>query len=72
MSKKTADTKKEKEKPKPKGKKEKAPKAPKVKKEDLMKQRIVKENFAKEIDFVFNSFNRDKMTVEFGFSQKKL
>lgn len=37
-----------------------------------MKQAIVKGNFSKEIDFVLNSFNPDKMTVDFGFSQKKL
>lgn len=37
-----------------------------------MKQAIVKSNFSKEIDFVLNSFNPDKMTVDFGFSQKKL
>jgi hypothetical protein len=37
-----------------------------------MKQEIVKSNFSKEINFVFNSFNPDKMTVDFGFSQKKL
>ena len=43
-----------------------------LKKEDIMKQKIVKDNFAKEIDFVFNSFNPDKLTVDFGFTQKKL
>lgn len=53
-------------------KKEKPKKAPKPKKEELMKQKIIRETFSKEIDFVFNSFSMDKMQIEFGFRQKKL
>ena len=37
-----------------------------------MKQKIIRETFSKEIDFVFNSFSMDKMQIDFGFRQKKL
>jgi hypothetical protein len=37
-----------------------------------MKQKIIRETFSKEIDFVFNTFSMDKLQIDFGFRQKKL
>ena len=51
-------------------KKKKAPK--KDSKDELMKNKIVKENFQKDIDLVIKSHSMERMQVDFGLKQKKL
>ena len=34
--------------------------------------KVIKENFMKDIEMIFNTFTLDQKNVTFGFSQKKL
>ena len=40
--------------------------------EEVMKMKIVKENFLKDIDLVLNSHSMERMQIQFGLKQKKL